>query len=75
MSLVLVAHGTRKQQGVEMVGDIADRVSARVGRRVHVAFVDVLGPSPSEVLAQLPVGPLAGELRNQVAAKLDRRHE
>jgi hypothetical protein len=26
-----------------------------------------------EVLAQLPVGPLAGELRAQVAAKLDRR--
>ena len=26
-----------------------------------------------EVLEQLPVGPLAGELRNQVAAKLDRR--
>jgi sirohydrochlorin ferrochelatase len=58
MSLVLVAHGTRKQQGVEMVGDIADRVSASLGRRVRVSFVDVLGPSPSEVLAQLPDEPV-----------------
>jgi sirohydrochlorin ferrochelatase len=58
MSLVLVAHGTRKQQGVEMVGDIADRVSASLRRRVHVSFVDVLGPSPSEVLAQVPDEPV-----------------
>jgi sirohydrochlorin ferrochelatase len=58
MSLVLVAHGTRKRQGVEMVGDIADRVSASLGRRVHVSFVDVLGPSPSEVLAQMADEPV-----------------
>jgi sirohydrochlorin ferrochelatase len=58
MSLVLVAHGTCKQQGVEMVGDIADRVSASLNRRVHVSFVDVLGPSPSEVLAQMPDEPV-----------------
>ena len=58
MSLVLVAHGTREQQGVEMVGDIADRVSASLGRRGHVSFVDVLGPSPSEVLAQMPDEPV-----------------
>ena len=41
-----------------MVGDIADRVSASLGRRVHVSFVDVLGPSPSEVLAQMPDEPV-----------------
>lgn len=55
--LVLVAHGTRKQQGVALVGDIADRVAAALGRQVHVAFVDVLGPTPTEVLAGLPAGP------------------
>ncbi|MDV3126082.1 sirohydrochlorin chelatase [Mycobacterium sp. 21AC1] len=54
MSLVLVAHGTRKAGGVAMIGDLADRVAARLGRAVHVSFVDVLGPSPSEVLAGLP---------------------
>ena len=54
MSLVLVAHGTRKQRGVAMVGDLAQRVSAELGRPVQVAFVDVLGPTPSEVLRELP---------------------
>ena len=53
-----MAHGTRKQQGIEMVGDIADRASASLGRRVHVSFVDVLGPSPSEMLAQMPDEPV-----------------
>jgi sirohydrochlorin ferrochelatase len=51
-----VAHGTRKRRGVEMVGDLADRVSTSLGRRVHVSFVDVLGPTPSAVLASI-VGP------------------
>lgn len=55
MSLVLVAHGTRKPGGVTMIGDLADRVSALLGRRVGVSFVDVLGPTPSEVLAALPM--------------------
>jgi len=50
---VMVAHGTRKQRGVEMVGDIAQRVSALLGQTVHVSFVDVLGPTPSEVLASM----------------------
>jgi len=58
MSFVLVAHGTRKQRGVEMVGDIAERVSATLGQRVHVSFVDVLGPTPSEVLAGTPDEPV-----------------
>jgi sirohydrochlorin ferrochelatase len=54
VSLLLVAHGTRKQRGVSMVGDLAQRAAATLGRPVHVAFVDVLGPTPSEVLRSLP---------------------
>ena len=50
---LLVAHGTRKQRGVAMVGDLAQQVSAVLRQQVHVAFVDVLGPTPSEVLASL----------------------
>jgi sirohydrochlorin ferrochelatase len=53
MSLVLVAHGTRKQRGVAMVGDLAQQVSATLGQAVHVSFVDVLGPTPSEVVASM----------------------
>jgi sirohydrochlorin ferrochelatase len=53
MSLMLVAHGTRKQQGVAMIGDLAEQVSATLGQTVHVSFIDVLGPTPSEVLAQM----------------------
>lgn len=53
MSLVLVAHGTRKETGVTLIGDLADQVSTMLGARVHVGFVDVLGPSPSEVLQTL----------------------
>jgi sirohydrochlorin ferrochelatase len=51
MSLILAAHGTRRPGGVAMIGDLAARVSTLLGRRVLVAFVDVLGPTPSEVLA------------------------
>jgi sirohydrochlorin ferrochelatase len=58
VSLVLVAHGTRKQRGVAMVGDLAQRVSATLGETVHVSFVDVLGPTPSEVLAATPDEPV-----------------
>jgi sirohydrochlorin ferrochelatase len=54
VSLLLVAHGTRKQRGVSMVGDLAQRAAATLGRPVDVAFVDVLGPTPSEVLRSLP---------------------
>lgn len=53
MSLMLVAHGTRKQRGVSMIGDLAHKVSSALGEQVHVSFVDVLGPTPSEVLASL----------------------
>lgn len=52
MSLLLVAHGTRKQRGVSLIGDIAAQVSAMLDRPVRVAFVDVLGPTPSELLRE-----------------------
>lgn len=51
---VLVAHGTRKPGGVAMVRDLAGRVGDVLDREVHVAFVDVLGPTPTEVLSRLP---------------------
>lgn len=54
MRYVLVAHGTRKAGGVNMVGELAQRVSSVLDREVRVAFVDVLGPSPCEVLDSLP---------------------
>ena len=53
----MVAHGTRKQRGVAMVGDLAQRVSATLGQQVHMAFVDVLGPTPAEVLRGMTDGP------------------
>lgn len=34
-----------------MIGDLATQVSVLLGRTVRVAFVDVLGPTPSEVLS------------------------
>lgn len=54
MSHLLVAHGTRKPEGVTMVDRLAERVSEQLDRPVHVAFVDVLGPTPTEVLRSLP---------------------
>ncbi|MCV7028173.1 sirohydrochlorin chelatase [Mycobacterium sherrisii] len=51
MSLILAAHGTRRPGGVAMIGDLATQVSVLLGRTVWVAFVDVLGPTPSEVLS------------------------
>lgn len=51
MSLILAAHGTRRPGGVAMIGDLAARVSGLLGKTVRVAFVDVLGPTPSEVLS------------------------
>jgi sirohydrochlorin ferrochelatase len=55
MTLILAAHGTRRPGGVAMIRDLA----AQVGRLLHgvdhavqVAFVDVLGPTPSEVLSR-----------------------
>jgi sirohydrochlorin ferrochelatase len=54
---ILVAHGTRKAGGVAMIGDLADRVSAELGVAVRTAFVDVLGPTPSDVLRSLGMRP------------------
>jgi sirohydrochlorin ferrochelatase len=51
MNLVMVAHGTRRPEGVAMIGDLAQQVSALVAHPVRTAFVDVLGPAPSEVLS------------------------
>ncbi|MCG7597529.1 sirohydrochlorin chelatase [Mycobacterium sp. PSTR-4-N] len=50
MSYVLVAHGTRKPQGVELIGDLAGQVAELVKHPVHVAFVDVIGPTPADAL-------------------------
>ena len=36
-----------------MIGSLANRVAAVLGSGVHVAFVDVLGPTPAEVLRGL----------------------
>ncbi len=60
-ALVLVAHGTRSARGVEMIAALADAVAIELGVSVssapnaslRTAFVDVLGPSPSEVLRDL----------------------
>ncbi|KUI22434.1 cobalamin biosynthesis protein CbiX [Mycobacterium sp. GA-1285] len=54
MSYLLVAHGTRKRSGAALIGSLAERVAAELGSHVHVAFVDVLGPTPSEALQTLP---------------------
>ncbi len=51
---ILVAHGTRSPQGVNTVAKLADLVHRRIGVTTRVAFVDVLGPSPCEVLDQTP---------------------
>ncbi|WP_082408924.1 sirohydrochlorin chelatase [Mycobacterium intracellulare] len=56
MDLILAAHGTRRAGGVAMIEDLAAQVSALLDRRVQVAFVDVLGPTPSEVLSQAAPG-------------------
>lgn len=53
-ALVLVAHGTRSTKGVEMIAALAEAVSRELdATTVRTAFVDVLGPSPSEVLRDL----------------------
>lgn len=52
MTLVLVAHGTRRPEGLTVVTDIAAGVAEHVGP-VLTTFVDVLGPNPREVLAAL----------------------
>ncbi len=53
MTTLLVAHGTRNSHGVAMIGDLADAMSDVLDEPVRVAFVDVLGPTPDEVLRGL----------------------
>ena len=48
--MILVAHGTRSAAGLSTISVIAEAVSQRVGP-LRVAFVDVLGPNPAELLA------------------------
>ncbi|NED65993.1 sirohydrochlorin chelatase, partial [Streptomyces sp. SID10244] len=52
MSPVLVAHGTRNPHGVNVIAEIAEAVSDRIGT-TRTAFVDVLGPTPAEVIADV----------------------
>lgn len=47
---ILVAHGTRNPHGVGVIAEIAAAVGERIGT-TRTAFVDVLGPTPSEVIA------------------------
>ncbi|MCU1698818.1 MAG: sirohydrochlorin chelatase [Mycobacterium sp.] len=54
MNPILVAHGTRKAHGVTMIGDLAERVGDVLGVPVRTAFVDVLGPTPADVLRAMP---------------------
>lgn len=72
MSLILTAHGTRRPAGVAMIGDLASRVSALVEQTVHVAFVDVLGPTPSEVLSGLSPAAVSAQPAILVPAFLSR---
>lgn len=55
-TLVLVAHGTRRPEGVQVISEIAADLAERVGP-VLTAFVDVLGPNPRELLATV-AGPV-----------------
>jgi sirohydrochlorin ferrochelatase len=50
MNLIMVAHGTRRPEGVAVIGGIAEQVSALLDHPIQTAFVDLLGPTPSEVL-------------------------
>lgn len=72
MSLILAAHGTRRPSGIAMIGDLAAQVSELVGRTVQVAFVDVLGPTPGEVLSRLADADLPAEPAIVVPAFLSR---
>lgn len=50
--LVLVAHGTRDPEGQKTIGRLVEAVRARLPEvDVALAWVDVIGPEPSEILA------------------------
>lgn len=46
---ILVAHGTRNPKGVAVIAEIAEALGRRIGT-TRTSFVDVLGPTPQEVL-------------------------
>jgi sirohydrochlorin ferrochelatase len=51
-TLLIVAHGTRTPAGVQTIHEPAAAVSVHVGP-VRTAFVDVLGPNPADVRAEV----------------------
>jgi sirohydrochlorin ferrochelatase len=54
VTLVLAAHGTRQASGVEQLQRLASAVRSELdGRTVQVGFVDVLGPTPAELLREI----------------------
>lgn len=80
MTTLLVAHGTRNPHGVRMIGDLAAAMAGALDETVRVAFVDVLGPAPDEVLRTLHDEPtvLVPALLSSEdldAAANDQRHE
>lgn len=62
MALILAAHRGRDPGSVSMIENVAAQVSALVHRPVQVAFVDVLGPTPSDVLRRAKT---AGAIRGR----------
>lgn len=57
-SLVIAAHGTQQAAGVAVAHELVAGLRARLtGRKVLLAFVDVLGPRLGEVVAAAP-GPV-----------------
>ncbi|MGL6236708.1 MAG: sirohydrochlorin chelatase [Segniliparus sp.] len=54
-ALLIVAHGTRRAEGVAMLQELRGEVARRLPwTEVRLAFVDVLGPTPEEALRELP---------------------
>lgn len=57
MTLIAVAHGTRAPEGPVVLAALLDRVQPLLpGVDVRVAYVDVIGPTLSSVLASVPDG-------------------
>ncbi|MCI2417253.1 sirohydrochlorin chelatase [Saccharopolyspora sp. K220] len=55
--LLLVAHGTRDPAGPRVIERIADATAARLRVPVHIAYVDVIGPTVEDALREID-GPL-----------------
>ena len=59
--LVIAAHGTRDPEGPRALAVLADRVREQLPAvGVHVAYVDVVGPTLHDVLGNLPAAAAAG---------------